>query len=483
MKVPMNGGAAETLCGADNPWGVSWGADDMILFGQGPEGIWRVPSGGGTPEVVITVKEGEQAHGPQALPRGDWVLFTLRPAGVPSWDEALIVMESLATGERVQLLEGGRDARYVETGHLVYGLNKGVFAVAFDIEAGTVTGPPVSLIEGVRDTTRTGAVQFSVARNGSLVYVPDGLGERNVSSLVWIDRRTGEETPTAAPIRNYRDVSISPDGNHVATDIFDQETRDVWTWQVGGSLLRPLTFDGESSIPLWSPDGLQIVFTSTNDGAGSHLVRRAADRSSGPEDLPSPTDISASSWVDEGLLLFNRQGDIGVFAVDGERTTQMLMENEFSESRPALSPNGRWLAYQANESGQTEIYVVPFPNVANGGKWLVSTNGGSAPVWAPDGRSLFFVSGRAPGLRRSPTAQMMVAEVETRQTFDHEAPVQLFRLSGYEGGWGRPFDLSPDGERFLVVKPEETLPGDYAFAGLIFVENWFEELKERVPVP
>ena len=119
--MALSGGAAVTLDDAENPWGASWGADDMILYGQGPDGIWRVPGTSGTPEVVITMEEeGEFAHGPQMLPGDEWVLFTVRPAGITSWDQAQIVMQSLATGERVTLIEGGRDARYVETGHLVF---------------------------------------------------------------------------------------------------------------------------------------------------------------------------------------------------------------------------------------------------------------------------------------------------------------------------------------------------------------------------
>ena len=174
QKVFTSGGAPVALGDAQNPWGASWDADDMILYGQGQEGIWRVPGTGGTPEQVITVEDGEQAHGPQMLP-GDWVLFTFRPAGVTSWDTAHIVMQSLTTDERVVLIEGGRDARYVETGHLVYALNGVVTATAFDLDAREVIGGPVPLVEGVRDAgVGTGAVQFSVAGNGSLFYVPEG---------------------------------------------------------------------------------------------------------------------------------------------------------------------------------------------------------------------------------------------------------------------------------------------------------------------
>ena len=225
QKVFTSGGAPVTLGNVAAPNGASWGADDVILFGQGSGGIFMVAGAGGTPEAVITVEEGEQAHGPQMLP-GEWVLFTLLPAGVTAWDEAHIVMQSLATGERVVLLEGGRDARYVETGHLVYALNGVVVAVAFDRDAREVLGGPVPLVEGVRDTTATGAAQFSIARNGSLVYTPRTGGSGGDFSLSWMSV-TGEETPIAAPPRNYGDMRISPDGTRIAVEVSD-ENSDVW---------------------------------------------------------------------------------------------------------------------------------------------------------------------------------------------------------------------------------------------------------------
>ena len=234
----MSGGPAVTLGDAAAPWGASWGTDDIILVGQGPGGIWRVPGTGGTPEVLITVEDGEQAHGPQMLPGGEWVLFTLRPVDAGSWDAAQIVMQSLVTSERVVLLERGRDARYMETGHLVYALDGVVSAVAFDRDARQVLGGPVPLVEGVLDAgytgdaaevsrTLTGAAQFAVASNGLLVYVPGTATGEEVISLVWVTR-TGEETPTAFPGRNYGDVRVSPDGTRIAATIIGTDNTDVW---------------------------------------------------------------------------------------------------------------------------------------------------------------------------------------------------------------------------------------------------------------
>ena len=475
-KVAMSGGAAVTLGDVANPWGASWGADDMILFGQGPDGIWRVPGTGGTPEVVIPVEDGDQAHGPQMLPGGEWVLFTLRPAGGGSWDAAQIVVQSLVTGERVVLIEGGRDARYVETGHLVYALNGVVFAVAFDRDAREVLGGPVPLVEGVRDApTLTGAVQFSVARNGSLVYVPGSAGGGDVVSLVWVGR-DGAEERIPAPPRAYDHPRVSPDGTRVAVDIADGDNTDVWIWDLARETLTQLTFDeGVDDVPLWTPDSARVVFRSSREGGG--LFWKAADGTGQVERLKEGA-ARPYAWAADGRLIFEQAGDIGVLTMEGERTVEMLLDAEFTEAEPALSPDGRWLAYRSTETGTPLIYVQPFPNIDDG-LWNVSLGFGADPVWSPDGRELFY-HGRT---------DLMVAQIETEPTFSSRTPEPLFSLSGYAtvggGVAGRRFDLAPDGDRFIVRKPgtAEQTSDDDPFNGLIFVENWFEELKRLVPVP
>ena len=383
--VPLGGGAAVTVTDVAATFGASWGGDDMILYGQGAEGIWRVSETGGTPEMVIAVEEGEQAHGPQMLPGGEWVLFTLGPARAFFWDTSRMVMQSLETDERVTLIEGARDARYVETGHLVYGVNGVVFAVAFDLDAREVRGRPVALVEGVRDSAFSGAVQFATARNGSLVYVPGVVGGTSNSLLAWVSR-TGEETLTAAPPRTYADIRVSPDGTRVAASIVDNQNADIWIWREDGPLTR-ITFDASTDgMPLWTPDGTRVVFFSDRDGGG--LFWKNADGTGDVERLlESATLPIPGGWTRDGRLVFaDGQGvggsDIGVLSVDGDRAVEMLLETEFNELSPALSPDGRWLAYQSNESGDPETYVKPFPNVDDG-KWQVSSNHGVRPVWSP----------------------------------------------------------------------------------------------------
>ena len=446
----------------------------MILYGQ-PDGIMRVPGASGTSELLIPVDEGESFYGPQMLPGGEWVLFTVAATGT-SWDEAQIVSQSVTTGERTVLIDRGRDGRYLPTGHLVYGLNSVLFAVPFDVGSREVTGGPVPLVEAVRAGTnpRAATMQFGVSDNGSLVYVPGSAGGGGVVSLVWVGR-DGDEEGIPAPPRAYDHPRVSPDGTRVAVDIADGDNTDVWIWDLAQERLTQLTFDEAiDDFPLWTPDSARVVFRSTRDDGG--LFWKAADGTGQVERLKEGI-ARPFAWAADGRLIFEQALDIGVLTMEGERTVEMLLDAEFAEDEPALSPDGRWLAYLSNETSTPFIYVQPFPNIDDG-KWNVSLGYGVHPVWSPDGRELFY---------RDRT-DLMVVQIETEPTFSHGTPEPLFSLPpGMVGSaaTGRRFDIAPDGDRFIVRKlgTTEQRGDDDPLNGLIFVENWFEELKERVPIP
>ena len=473
-KIAASGGAPVTLCDATNPWGASWGEDDSILYGQGPEGIWRVSGQGGTPELLIEVdnSNGESAHGPQLLPGGDEVLFTLSTGG--AWDDARIVVQSLESGERKVLVEGGRDGRYVSTGHLVYARQGTLFAVPFDLNRREVTRGPVSLVEGVRDgDVRTGAAQFSLSDEGSLVYVP-GFGAGGAErTLVWVDRQ-GREDALPAPPRPYSWVRVSPDGTRVVTEIQDPTNTDIWIYELGrGSSMR-LTFAPErDSWPLWTPDGRHIVFAS-----GLDLVRKASDGTGDVETLATGLPLAPRpfAWSGDGMSLVYDQndaaGDTFLLSLGNDGQAEALIASEFRNHRPAVSRDGRWIAYESNESGQTEIYVRPFPDVGSG-RWQVSTEGDDSPVWSPDGGELFYNSASA----------LMRAAIDTRTSFSAGNPEVLFEGAYVfgTGPAGRAFDMFPDGQRFLMVKESDETSGIAAV--IILVQNWHQELLERVPVP
>ena len=228
-RIAISGGAPVVICAATNPFGMSWERDNTILFGQ-PDGIMRVSANGGTPELVIRAEKGEQVHGPQMLPDGESVLFSVtRATGDTRWDQADIVVQSLRTGQRTVVMRGGSDARYVPSGHLVYALGDGLFAVAFDPNRREVQGGPVSVLEGVMRAAvaqvNTATANYGMSNQGTLVYATGGSAQIQ-RTLVWVDR-TGQEGIIPAPPRAYVYPRLSPDGTRVALDIRDQEN-DIW---------------------------------------------------------------------------------------------------------------------------------------------------------------------------------------------------------------------------------------------------------------
>ena len=447
-----------------------------------------MPAAGGTPEVLIPVEAGQLAHGPQMLPGGEWLLFTLRPAAASSWDDAQIVMQSLATGERIVLIEGGRDARYLPTGHLVYARGAVLLAVPFDLGARRVTGGPVPLVENVGGAPGS-AAQFSVAaRNGSLVYVPPGAITTFSAprTLVWVDRQ-GRETPMAAPPRAYIYPRLSPDGTRVALDVRDGAP-DIWIWDLARETLTRLTFDPRADrSPAWSPDGRRIAFSSQRDGSRGNVFWQAADGTGAAELLAKderdmfPTSVSS----DASQILINvatggatgTQGendDIAAVSSKAEGRATSLLATMFGERNGEVSPNGRWLAYESDESGRDEIYVRPFPNV-QGGRWQVSNGGGTRPLWARSGGELFYLV---------PPGRVMSVPIKSGASFSAGNPEVVVDGPYVAPNSARTYDVSPNGERFLMIK--DAANSDKTSApppSIIVVQGWFEELKRRVPSP
>jgi serine/threonine-protein kinase len=470
-KVSISGGAPVNLCEAKNPWGASWGSDDTIVFGQGLDGIWKVSASGGTPEILVAIdSEGELAHGPQILPGGKTVLFTLR-AGLPaSWDDAQIVVQSLETGERRVLIEGGRDARYLPTGHLVYAREGTLLAVAFNLGRLEVSGGPVPMAEGIMDAdTRTGAAHFSSSKLGSLVYVPGGQQFR--SELVWVDRQ-GQAVPLIEDQVSFSNPRLSPDGRTVAVQV-TRDGRDIWIYDAERGTRMRLTVGGENANPVWTPDGERITFASARSGGSPNLYWKTADGSGEAQVLLTREKaIAPSSWSPDGktLAFFEVNSanarDIWTLSEEGDATP--FVTTSFNEITPMFSPDGQLLAYVSNESGNHEVYVQPYPGP--GGKWPISKDGGTEPRWSHDGRELFYRQGQ----------QMMVVAVETEPTFTvgrsqivFEGDYQMqMSISGDTN-----YDLSTDSKRFLMVKVSE----QEAQPQINVILNWFEELKRLVP--
>ena len=476
-KVAITGGPQVTVTRWDGgPRGATWGEDDTIIYASNTldTGLRRVSAAGGDPTVLTTpdAERGEVGHRwPQFLPGGEAVLFTVVHGGGAENMELAVL--DLTTMEQKVLLSGGSHAQYAATGHLVYGADGTLRAVPFDLEQLELTGDPVPLLEGVM-TVPSGAVEFSLSANGSLVYVV-GDARRAVSrSLVWVDRQ-GREEPLVAPPRLYFYPRLSPDGTRVALDVRDQE-QDIWIWNLarGGPLTR-LTFDpGQDQYPVWTPDGTRVAFTSRADGP-SNLYWKAADGTGTVDRLTEGSNAQfGHSFSPDGESLVLREDtsgagmDLSVLSLAGDRGVETLLASEFEELNGELSPDGRWMAYQSNQSGREEVFVRPFPNVEDG-QWQISNSGGTEPLWASNGRELFYRRGAA----------LMTVPVQTEPSFTPATPVVLFE-GDYVTARGRGYDVAPDGQRFLMIKQGGS---DDASApqNLILVLNWFEELRRLVP--
>jgi serine/threonine-protein kinase len=297
--------------------------------------------------------------------------------------------------------------------------------------------------------------------------------------LTWVDR-AGRETALPAPERAYAYPRISPDGNRVALDIRDQE-RDIWIWYLGRETLTRFTFDPAADIlPVWTPDGKRIAFQR----AGQAVFWQAADGTGAAErllDESSTTDPSATAFTDGGRRLVfhdNVTRGIKVFDLDTKQASDLIAQSAALHRNADISPDGRLLAYQSNESGTNEIYVRPFPDI-DAGKWQVSRAGGTRPLWAPSGRELFYLAQSAERLGGGDIdVAMMAVPIAPGPGFRAENPVQLFTGPYFAALTGRTFDVSQDGKRFLMIKGNDTGAAT-ANRSIIVVENFFEELKRR----
>jgi Tol biopolymer transport system component/predicted Ser/Thr protein kinase len=486
-KISVSGGAALTLGDAGIPHGASWGSQGMIAFSPtAVSALQQVPDAGGAPQPLTRLGKGEASHRwPEFLPGGKAVLFAAAP-GTTNWSSAQVAVQSVGTDERRNLAQGTYP-RYAPSGHLVFAQGGSLMAVPFDPKRLAVTGAAVPIVEGVLQSTSIGGAQYSFSATGSLVYVPGGL-QAAQSRLVWVSR-SGAEQPLAAPAHAYRGLRISPDGRRVAVAIQEQETQ-VWLYDIPRETLTRLTFEGNQNYnPVWTPDGKPIAFESDKEGP-LNIFWQLADGSGGLERLGTSEHINAPmSWSPDGQLLafievtpttgldiwVLRLGDLSPgsgqisSAASGQvRKAQPFLRTPFNESVPRLSPDGRWLAYISDESGRYEIYLQPYPGP--GGKSQISTDGGTEPVWNPNGRELFYRRGD----------KMMSVEITMQPSFSVGKPKVLFEGRYLPTPATSPnYDVSADGQRFLMLKPTEQAQA--APTQINVVLNWFEELKQKVP--
>jgi serine/threonine-protein kinase len=468
-KVPVTGGSPVTISstgvkpGVLGVMGATWGANGTIVFATTAyAGLMQVPAVGGTPQPLTIPDQGEIHRRPQFLPDGSALVFTVIQG---STRQRQIAVLSIETGEQ-RILRAGFTPQVTASGHLLFHNESAVWATGFDLKRLEVTSEavPVPL-----DVTAGVARLFGVANDGTLVYWSTP-GDRK-RMLVWVDRE-GREEPLAADPDNYGYARVSPDGERVAVGVGLAGDRDLWTYSLARDAMTRLTFDEAGKfMPEWSPDGQRIVFAARNPDGRFNLFWKAADGTGAVERLTtSERSQWPTHWSSDGQLLFyecggDSQCDLATLSMQGEPRADLLLQTEFQEWHAALSPDGRWIAYGSAELGKEEVYVRPFPDV-DAGRWLVSTNEGIHPKWGPDGRELFYWS----------RAGMMAVAVKTEPTFVPGTPEVLFDVGEYVNHLGRAWDVAPDGERFLMIKPTAT-----SERKIVVVQNWFDELERLVP--
>jgi hypothetical protein len=390
-----------------------------------------------------------------------------------NYDSAQIVAQRLDTGEGSVLIQGGTFPHYVPTGHLVYYRAGTIMAVPFDVKRLEVKGSPVPVVEGVMASgSGTGGAKFAVSANGTLVYFPGGAsGAQN--RLVWVDRK-GIAQPIESPPHGYGGNSgpkLSPGGKTVAVMIQEQGS-DAWVYDFARDTLTRLTFDGSLTNIAWTPDGKRVVYTSSKSGP-VNIFWKPADGSGAEETLvTSDYQLFTGSFTPDGRIYIYAQNspktgrDIWYESVE-DRKPHVFLQTQFNETAPRLSPDGRYVAYSSDESGRNEIYVQPFPGP--GGKYQISTEGGRELTWGANGE-IFYRNGE----------KMMAVEVKTQPALQVGKAQMLFEAPYLvNSGAGAYYDVTADGQRFVMLKgPEQATPATQ----INVVLNWFEELKQKVPV-
>ena len=444
-KVRVDGGqpvAVATLAGVA---GASWGDDDVIVVGRHQEsGLWRVPAGGGSPELLTAVlpEDGPNDHRwPQVLPGGRGVLFAVTTG--PEERSRIVVLDA-RTGQRKDLLTGSASARYVRTGHLVYARNAELVAVPFDLERLEITGPAVRLAAGVNEDL-DGTPQYAFSDRGDLVHaVGWSGGARNALTLV--DRSgAAQATPfPRAPIANAR---FSPDGKRVAATMAGAKN-NVWIYDLERETAAPVTA-GRYHFPLWTADGRLVM--SKGPPAQLDLVERGPDLESAERTLVAwNLPQYAGGWTADKRLVFERETttaglDILALAVGAPEPTAVVA-TPASEGQPRVSPDGRWLAYTSNDSGRYEVFVRSLETSSP--RQRVSTTGAAITTWAPDGRTLYYTSIADRGL--------WAAAITTSPSLAVGRPQRLFAADAYLPY----FDTTPDGRRFLMIERGPSPPRD-----------------------
>jgi serine/threonine-protein kinase len=490
MKIPIQGGTPIALSDARVARGASWGEDGAIIAALSNRvGLSRVPADGGEPQSLTTVSEGDPTHRwPQVLPGGRAVLFTANTPTINSYEDATIDVQPLPAGQRKTVWRGGYFGRYVPTsgsrGHLVYIRHGVLFAAPFDLDRLEVDGPTSAIIEDVAADPASGAGFFDFSRNGTFIY-RSGVGLRPWI-VTWLDA-TGQTAPLLAKPGRYYSPRFSPDGQRLAVGIDDGKGMDTYVADLQRDTMSRLTFAaGTNWDPVWAPDGKHLVIRS-GAATGPSVWWARADGGAEPVrllDVPVG-DVAANSFSPDGRTwIYSGPGTrfdadlwtISLDLTDPDRPKPgnpvLFLDSPGEQTRPAISPDGRWVAYQSNETGTGEVYIRPFSAPVSGGpRWQVSTSGGGQPMWSRTAPELFFTTGN----------QIMVTDYTIAgESFIASkprlwSPTTFLANTGFTG-----LDLAPDGKRFATLQQGEPAARE-SNPRVTLLLNFFEDIRRRAP--
>ncbi|MDQ3168852.1 MAG: protein kinase [Acidobacteriota bacterium] len=472
--MALDGGTA-SLAPVNDPRGISWVDDATLVYT--PEsigGVLELSINGGPPRALTTIDEkaGERTHRwPHALPGGRWVLFTVGMTASPdNYDDSRIDAVDRQTGERRAVFQNASMARHAPTGHLVFARGGSLFAVRFDASTVTVSGTPVSILQGLGGDLTTGAAHMSWSRNGTFAYVPGDVSG-GLRQLAWSDLK-GARQSIPLPPALYNDVRLSPDGTRAAVAQGSSGLADLWVYAFARGTYTRLTFTGVNATPVWSANDRDIYYTAI-DTAGSRttIFRTSAD--GGGEHVPLTTIAATRAYVKhvdrEGrwalidyVAFGGARSNVGRVALTDGATIEPLVDTRADEYGAALSPDGRFVAYHSDEDGQPQVFVRELARST--GRWQVSNAGGEEPMWAPDGHAIYYrLEGR-----------LMRVPVDTRTAFQTGLPaLVLSDVYNMRSDTGLSYDPHPDGTRLLMIRAADVTSG----GSVRLITRWFDELR------
>jgi eukaryotic-like serine/threonine-protein kinase len=479
LKISVDGGQPIELCDSGLNRGGVWCDDDTIVFSPSTSsGLVRVPSGGGKPTPLTTLEPGKQERThrwPALLPGGE-VAFTVGTADKPgAYEDSRIDAVNVATGRRRPLVVGASMVRYAATGHLILGRDNQLFAMKLADARGEAVVNASPVLHGVDGVETSGVVFFDIAQNGTLIYVERDphAAERQ---LIQVDRE-GRAEPLPFPPREYHTPTLSPDGKRIAVGIGPGRGRasDIWIGELATGELTRLTFDGASAAPIWTPDGARVTFAVNTPGGNESFASKAADGTDqeiGLASFPASSARGPLSWSRDGRYLVYLQdgGAAGssdlIYLSSEDKQSHTIAATPAIEMGGTLSRDGHWLAYSSDATGQPEVYVQPFPGT--GGKWQVS-EGGNAPRWSTDGRSIYYANADGAMMQVPVEAGATFAHGKARLLFETRYPLNSDTFTNY--------DVMP-GDRFIMVRTTSEMR---ASEQIDVVVNFFEMLKRTAP--